>query len=78
MSADGIRISRATADEREDVLGLVERLLAELEEHPEEFAGLDRSRTLRDLEAAVPSVVSSSPPEVAPNGVQARRHAGAH
>ena len=52
MSAGGIRIARATPEEREDVIGLVDRLLAELEEHPEEFAGLDRSRTLRDLEAA--------------------------
>ena len=33
-------------------MALVERLLRELEERPEEFSGLDRGRTLRDLEAA--------------------------
>ena len=52
MGPTAIRIVQAAAGEREDVLALVERLLEELEERPEEFAGLDRSRTLRDLEAA--------------------------
>ncbi len=47
-----IRIAPATPGDREKVLALVERLLRELEDRPEEFAGLDREKTLHDLEAA--------------------------
>jgi GNAT superfamily N-acetyltransferase len=50
--SDGIRIVRAAAGDREEVLTLVERLLEELEDRPEEFAGLDRARMLREVEAA--------------------------
>ena len=44
-------VAAATRD-RELVLALVERLLRELEESPEEFAGIDRARVLRDMSAA--------------------------
>lgn len=44
-----IEIRRAGPQDRQIVLDLVERLLAELEESPNEFAGLDRARTLFDL-----------------------------
>jgi GNAT superfamily N-acetyltransferase len=47
-----IEIVRAGAADRGTVLDLVERLLVELEEKPEEFAGLDRGRVLAALEAA--------------------------
>jgi len=47
-----IEIVRAGPAEREAVLGLVERLLTELEETPGEFAGIDRRRVLADLDAA--------------------------
>jgi GNAT superfamily N-acetyltransferase len=47
-----IRIVEATAKERNRVFDLVERLLAELEERPEEFQGIDRAKTLKDLESA--------------------------
>lgn len=50
--ADGIEIVRARDRDRGEVLALVERLLLELEDRPEEFAGLDRARTLRDLASA--------------------------
>ena len=46
-----LEIGRAGTADRATVLDLVERLLAELEEHPGEFAGLDRARVLSDLEA---------------------------
>jgi GNAT superfamily N-acetyltransferase len=46
------RVVRATAAERELVLSLVDRLLHELEDRPEEFAGIDRDRVLRHLERA--------------------------
>ena len=45
----GLKIVRAGAAERETVLGLVEKLLRELEDESEEFAGLDRAKILRDL-----------------------------
>jgi len=47
-----IRIVEAGPGDREEVVSLVERLLRELEERPDEFAGLDREKTLRDLAAA--------------------------
>jgi len=47
-----IEIRRARAAERGVVLDLVEALLAELEERPEEFAGIDRRRVVAALEAA--------------------------
>jgi GNAT superfamily N-acetyltransferase len=47
-----IDVRRARAAERGIVLDLVEALLAELEEKPEEFAGLDRRRIAAALEAA--------------------------
>jgi GNAT superfamily N-acetyltransferase len=47
-----IEIRRALAAERPIVLELVERLLAELEEKPSEFAGIDRARVASELEAA--------------------------
>ncbi len=52
MNAVQIRIVRATAADRETVVALVERLLEELEDRPEEFAGLDRERVLREVEAS--------------------------
>lgn len=45
-------IVRASAADLEAVLDLVGRLLAELEDAPEEFAGLDRRRTLEGLAEA--------------------------
>jgi GNAT superfamily N-acetyltransferase len=50
LASDGVAIVQASATDRDDVLVLVERLLHELEDRPEEFAGLDRAKTLRDLE----------------------------
>jgi GNAT superfamily N-acetyltransferase len=47
-----VEIVRAGAADRETVLVLVERLLRELEDEPEEFLRLDRAKILRDLEAA--------------------------
>jgi GNAT superfamily N-acetyltransferase len=47
-----IRVVQAAPADRDRVLNLVERLLAELEERPEEFRGIDRGKTLRDLAAA--------------------------
>jgi GNAT superfamily N-acetyltransferase len=47
-----IEIARAETADRAVVLDLVEHLLAELEEKPEEFAGLARTRILADLAAA--------------------------
>lgn len=47
-----IDIVRAGIADREVVLDLVERLLVELEEEPEEFAGIDRTRVLADLAGA--------------------------
>jgi GNAT superfamily N-acetyltransferase len=44
-----VRIHRAGASDLPDVLRLVERLLVELEDSPDEFAGLDRARTLSGL-----------------------------
>jgi GNAT superfamily N-acetyltransferase len=52
VGSDGVRIVRAAPGDREEVLALVERLLGELEDRPEEFVGLDRARTLRELEGA--------------------------
>lgn len=51
-AADGIEILRAGDRDRGEVVVLVERLLSELEDRPEEFAGLDRARTLQDLASA--------------------------
>lgn len=48
--SESVTIVRASATDRDDVIVLVERLLYELEDRPEEFAGLDRAKTLRDLE----------------------------
>ncbi|HTR02127.1 MAG TPA: GNAT family N-acetyltransferase [Thermoanaerobaculia bacterium] len=45
-------IVRAGAADRAAVLDLVERLLVELEERPDEFAGIDRGRVEAALEAA--------------------------
>jgi len=47
-----IRIVEAAQEDRERVFEMVERLLRELEERPEEFRGIDRVKTLRDLEHA--------------------------
>jgi GNAT superfamily N-acetyltransferase len=47
-----IEIVRAGPLDREVVLDLVERLLADLEGKPAEFAGIDRARVVADLEAA--------------------------
>ncbi|HKD18199.1 MAG TPA: GNAT family N-acetyltransferase [Thermoanaerobaculia bacterium] len=47
-----IEIVRAGPRDRRTVLDLVERLLVELEEKPDEFAGIDRRRVTADLEAA--------------------------
>jgi GNAT superfamily N-acetyltransferase len=47
-----IRIVQAAVEERERVVSLVEDLLAELEESPEEFQGIDRARVLKDLAGA--------------------------
>lgn len=52
MGLGPVEIARAGAADRAAVLGLVGRLLAELEEKPEEFAGLDRGRVLGLLDAA--------------------------
>ena len=51
MGLGPVEIARADVADRAAVLTLVERLLAELEEKPEEFAGFDRGRVLRDLDA---------------------------
>jgi len=45
-----VRVVRAASSDLPEVLGLVERLLAELADETDEFAGLDRARTLSDLE----------------------------
>ncbi len=47
-----IRIACATAADQAEVLDMVGRLLRELEERPEEFAGLDEARIRRDLASA--------------------------
>jgi GNAT superfamily N-acetyltransferase len=47
-----IRIVEASAAEHGIVLDLVGRLLRELEERPEEFAGVDEGRVRRDLAGA--------------------------
>jgi len=47
-----IRIVKAGEEDRGAVLALVEKLLRELEEKPEEFAGIDREKVVRDLEEA--------------------------
>lgn len=52
-----IAVTRVRAADREEVLALVERLLVELEDKPQEFAGLDRERILSDL-----AVTGGSPP----------------
>lgn len=44
-------IERATDAERPQIIDLVDRLLKKLEDEPEEFAGLDKSRVLHDLES---------------------------
>ncbi len=48
MELGRIEIVRAGAADRSAVLDLVGRLLAELEERPEEFHGLDRVLTLTE------------------------------
>ena len=45
-----VRVVRASRSDLPEVLRLVERLLAELADETDEFAGLDRARTLSDLE----------------------------
>ena len=52
MELDRIEIVQAGAADRAAVLDLVERLLVELEERPEEFAGIDRARVLAELAEA--------------------------
>ena len=47
-----MRIVTATPEDRTAVLELVAKLLRELEDSPDEFAGLDATRVLRDLESA--------------------------
>jgi GNAT superfamily N-acetyltransferase len=47
-----MKVVRAGPGDRVTVLDLVERLLAELEEKPDDFAGIDRGRVAADLEAA--------------------------
>jgi len=47
-----LRIERAGPGNRQVVLALVERLLRELEESPDEFQGIERDRVVRDLESA--------------------------
>ena len=47
-----VTIVRAGPGDRDQVLALVETLLRELEDEPDEFEGLDRTRVLRDLAAA--------------------------
>jgi GNAT superfamily N-acetyltransferase len=47
-----IRIVEATEAEHDIVIDLVGRLLRELEERPEEFAGIDERRVRRDLAGA--------------------------
>ena len=47
-----IRIVRAGPEDRNTVLEMVQRLLGELEDSPEEFQGIERGRILRDLEEA--------------------------
>jgi GNAT superfamily N-acetyltransferase len=42
----------AAAQDRDRVIDMVERLLSELEESPEEFQGIDRGKARRDLERA--------------------------
>ena len=44
-----IRIVEASQEDHEQVLDLVQRLLKELEDHPNEFEGIDRSKVLREL-----------------------------
>ena len=45
-----IRIVRGGPEDRNTVLEMVQRLLGELEDSPEEFQGIERGRILRDLE----------------------------
>jgi GNAT superfamily N-acetyltransferase len=47
-----LRIERAAPGNRDVVLVLVERLLRELEDSPDEFQGIERRRVVRDLESA--------------------------
>ena len=47
-----MRVVQATPAHRATVLELVGKLLRELEDSPDEFAGLESTRVLRDLEAA--------------------------
>ncbi|HEV8337947.1 MAG TPA: GNAT family N-acetyltransferase [Candidatus Polarisedimenticolia bacterium] len=47
-----VKITEASEADRETVLFLVERLLKELEDNPEEFQGVDPAKVLRDLDAA--------------------------
>jgi GNAT superfamily N-acetyltransferase len=47
-----LRIERAGPGNRNVVLVLVERLLRELEDSPDEFQGIERHRIVRDLELA--------------------------
>ncbi len=47
-----IRIVLAGPGDRNTVLDLVQRLLEELEDSPDEFQGIDRERICRDLEGA--------------------------
>jgi GNAT superfamily N-acetyltransferase len=47
-----IRVVQAGVAERDTVLALVEKLLRELEETPDEFEGIDRRRVERDRRAA--------------------------
>ena len=46
-----IRIVQAGPEDRGTVLALVEKLLRELEETPDEFKGIERGRVLRGLDA---------------------------
>lgn len=52
MDLGRIEIVQAGGADHAAVLDLVERLLVELEEKPEEFAGIDRARVLAELAAA--------------------------
>jgi GNAT superfamily N-acetyltransferase len=47
-----IRVVRAGPGDRSTVLALVEKLLKELEDSPDEFQGIERGRIFADLESA--------------------------
>jgi GNAT superfamily N-acetyltransferase len=47
-----IRIMEAAEGDREEVVSMVEDLLAELEKEPEEFKGIDRAKIHKDLAGA--------------------------